>query len=126
MTIDDLYNMLNSAKDNVEKIKANYGSKIEKIQEQINNLNNLEGKSQQYIEDQKKKLEAQIDEIKSNLEQKAKQFAEDLQNKITQQITLFGTTLVQNQLSRLGVDLSTVIDTAQKALKEAQKLKNKI
>ena len=126
MTLFDLQNMLTSAIENVNKIKANYGSKIEKIQEQINNLNNLEGKSQQYIEDQKKKLEAQIDEIKSNLDQKAKQFAEDLQNKITQQITLFGTTLVQNQLSRLGIDMSSAIDIAQKALKEAKKLKNKI
>jgi phage host-nuclease inhibitor protein Gam len=56
--------------EKITKIKDEYGKKMAKIQEQIDALDENVNNTTQYIETQKKKLMAQLEEVRKGMEKK--------------------------------------------------------
>ena len=59
MKLNDINQKLLEVTETAKKIEEKYGKRIKEINQKMEDLQNLEGKSKQYIEDQRKKLEAQ-------------------------------------------------------------------
>ena len=124
MKLDEITNKLASIGETAKKIEEKYGKRIEEINQKMEELNNLKGKSKQYIEDQQKKLEAQLQEIIDAQTERVQKYVDKVTKDLTAKITMLGVETAQNLLTRIGVPVSTlepIIDAAKKAYKEAIK-----
>jgi F0F1-type ATP synthase membrane subunit b/b' len=124
MKLDEITNKLASIGETAKEIEEKYGKRIEEINQKMEELNNLKGKSKQYIEDQQKKLEAQLQEIIDAQTKRVQTYVDKVTKDLTAKITMLGVETAQNLLTRLGVPVSTlepIIAAAKKAYKEAIK-----
>lgn len=123
MKLSELYDLLAKINTTVDEINEKYSKKISDIQKKMDDLKNMQGKSKQYVEDQQKKLEKQLNEIIDQQTKKIKEFADSTNKSINDKITLVGVNAAQNIASKFGVP-AEIMDAAVDAIKKT--LKDKI
>lgn len=124
MKLNDINQKLLEVTETAKKIEEKYGKRIKEINQKMEDLQNPEGKSKQYIEDQRKKLEAQLQEIIDAQTERVQKYVNEVTNNLKAKITMLSVETAQNILTRLGAPVSVfepLIDAAKKAYKEAIK-----
>ena len=124
MKLEDIIKKLDEVTKTAKEIEEKYGKRIEEINQKMEDLQNLEGKSKQYIEDQRKKLEAQLQEIINAQTERVQKYVNEVTNNLKAKITMLGVETAQNILTRIGVPVSTlepIIKAAKDAYKETIK-----
>lgn len=124
MTLEEVNSLTERIKKIKDDIEEKYGKRIKEINQKMKDLQNLEGKSKQYIEDQYKKLELQLQEIVDAQTKKLKEITEQTTKSISDKITLTTATAAQNIACRFGVPVE-VLDKAVDVIKESIKKKIK-
>ena len=96
MKLEDIIKKLDEVTKTAKEIEEKYGKRIEEINQKMEDLQNLEGKSKQYIEDQRKKLEAQLQEIINAQTERVQKYVNEVTNNLKAKITMLGVETAQN------------------------------
>lgn len=66
--------------DKIVEIKKNYGDKMEELKKKMDTLNEKADNTEQYLEIERKKITAKIDEIKAAMEKKVQEVTKQVED----------------------------------------------
>lgn len=108
MTIPEITEIVTTNINKVNEMREKYGNKIKELQDKIEELDNMTGKSQQYIDTQKKKIEREISEITDAMNAKVDELTKRISDWGTQQMTIMSTKLIATLSARFGVPIDLI------------------